>query len=111
MEPKKRHLLSPTLTKPAFSLHGPHSPLPFPARNSPLSITDKHGKELWSLKNPEGQGNPGVIIYDVQINLITEREFGRFCQNTWAPPLLSPIHCPQHQTPPETRGRPPATKN
>src|SRR5262245_45575842 len=26
MEPKKRHLLSPTSTNPAFSLHGPHSP-------------------------------------------------------------------------------------
>ena len=32
------------------------------------TITIKHGKELWTFKNPQGQANPGVIIYDVQLN-------------------------------------------
>ena len=36
MEPKKPHLLSPMPTKPAFSLHGPHSPWPFPVSHSAL---------------------------------------------------------------------------
>jgi len=56
-----------------------------PREGETITITDKQGKELWSFKNPVGQANPGLIIYDVQINLITEREFGRFCQNTQAP--------------------------
>jgi hypothetical protein len=60
-----------------------------------ITITDKSGKELWSFKNPQGQGNPGVIIYDVQIDLCTERDFGHFCQKTWtrgqaAPPSTPP---------------------
>ena len=54
-----------------------------PGEGETITITDKAGKELWSFKNREGQGNPGVIIYDVQIDLLTERDFGHFCQNTW----------------------------
>jgi hypothetical protein len=50
-----------------------------------ITITDKTGKELWSFKNPQGMDNPGVIIYDVQIDLLTERDFGHFCQKTWSP--------------------------
>jgi len=54
-----------------------------PREGETITITDKDGKELWTFKNPEGQGNPGITIYDVQINLLTEREFGKFAQNTW----------------------------
>jgi hypothetical protein len=62
-----------------------------PREGETITITDKHGKELWSFKNPQGQANPGVTIYDVQINLLTEREFGHFAQNTWAPTRPSPL--------------------
>jgi hypothetical protein len=69
-----------------------------PLQGETITITDKNGKELWSFKNPQGQGDPGVIIYDVQIDLLTEREFGHFCQNTW-----SPAHAPPPTTlPPPT---------
>jgi hypothetical protein len=54
-----------------------------PGEGETITITDKNGKELWSFKNPEGQGNPDVIIYDVQIDLLIEREFGHLCQKTW----------------------------
>ena len=54
-----------------------------PREGETITITDKDGKELWTFKNPEGQGNPGVIIYDVQVDLLTERDFSHFCQNTW----------------------------
>jgi hypothetical protein len=48
---------------------------------SESAISD--GKKLWSFKNPAGTANPGVTIYDVQIDLLTEREFGNFAQKTW----------------------------
>ena len=54
-----------------------------PKEGETITITDKDGKELRSFKNPQGQANPGVIIYDVQIDLLTERDFGHFCQKTW----------------------------
>ena len=51
-----------------------------PREGETITITDKDGKELWAFKNPQGQGNPGITIYDVQIDLLTEREFGNFAQ-------------------------------
>ena len=54
-----------------------------PREGETITITDKHGKQLWSFKNLQGQGNPGLIVYDVQIDLLTEREFGNFAQKTW----------------------------
>ena len=73
-----------------------------PREGETITITDKHGKELWSFKNPQGQANPGVIIYDVEINLSTEREFGQFAQKkpgtaAARPSLTHPR--PQHPTP------------
>ena len=62
----------------------------FPREGETITITDKTGKELWTFKSREGQGNPGVIIFDVKINLLTEREFGRFCQNTRSPMATCP---------------------
>src|SRR6516225_10063620 len=44
-----------------------------PREGETITITDKDGKELWSFKNREGQDNPGVIIYDVHIDLLTAR--------------------------------------
>jgi hypothetical protein len=54
-----------------------------PREGETITITDKDGKELWSLKVPVPIDNPGVIIHDVQIDLLTERDFGHFCQKTW----------------------------
>ncbi len=51
-----------------------------PREGETITITDKDGKELWTFKNPQGQGNPGITIYDVQIDLLTEREFGNLAQ-------------------------------
>jgi hypothetical protein len=54
-----------------------------PREGETITITDKDGKELWSFKVPAPIDNPGVIIHEVEINLLTEREFGHFCQKTW----------------------------
>jgi hypothetical protein len=54
-----------------------------PLEGETIRILDKDGKELWSLKLPTPINNPGVTLYDVQIDLLTERDFGNFCQNTW----------------------------
>jgi hypothetical protein len=73
-----------------------------PLEGETITITDKDGKELWSFKNREGQANPGVIIYDVNIDLLTKREFGQFCQNTWtrtpAPQPAAPPPQPSNPT-------------
>ena len=72
-----------------------------PREGETITITDKDGKQLWSFKNPEGQGNPGVIIYDVQIDLLTERDFAHFCQNTWnSNPTTPPDTTPSAATNP-----------
>ena len=48
-----------------------------------IATTDKDGKDLRSLKVPAPIDNPRVTIHEVEINLLAEREFGHFCQNTW----------------------------
>jgi hypothetical protein len=40
-------------------------------------------REVWSIEVPAPNDNPGVIIYNVQIDLLTERDFGNFAQKTW----------------------------
>ena len=54
-----------------------------PLEGETISILDKDGKELWSLKLPAPINNPGIILHEVQVDLLTEREFGQFCQKTW----------------------------
>jgi hypothetical protein len=67
-----------------------------PGEGETITILDKNGKEVWSIKVPAPNNNPGVTIYDVQIDLLTEREFGNFAQKTWnrgpadPPAALSP---------------------
>ena len=65
-----------------------------------IAILDKNGKELWTVKIPQGIDNPGIIAYSVHLDLLTEREFGHFCQKTWdharpdqaeTPPPTNPI--------------------
>ncbi len=53
----------------------------FPSWLSPFPT--KTGKNSGSFKNPAGAGNPGVTLHDVQIDLLTDREFGNFAQKTW----------------------------
>ena len=72
-----------------------------PGEGETITITDKSGKELWSLKTHRARVTQGVIIYDVQIDLLTEREFGHFCQNTW-----SPAHAAPPTTPPPPTANP-----
>jgi hypothetical protein len=57
-----------------------------PREGETIRILDKDGKELWSLKIPGPINNPGVILHEVQIDLLTERDFGHFCQKTWTRP-------------------------
>jgi hypothetical protein len=71
------------------------------------TITDKAGKELWSFKHLVGTDNPGVIIYDVQIELLTEREFGKFAQNARTGRSCHPA-TPSRQP---TQAEPPPAKN
>ena len=81
-----------------------------PREGETITITDKSGKELWTFKVPVPIDNPGVILYDVQIDLLTERDFSHFCQKTWTcPPKLSEGGSPSHATPPTTP--PPPTTN
>jgi hypothetical protein len=54
-----------------------------PREGETITITDKDGKQLWSFRVPVPIDDPGVIIHEVQIDLLTEREFGYFCQKTW----------------------------
>jgi len=54
-----------------------------PLKGETISVRDKSGKEIWSVTVPAPIDNPGMILNEVQIDLLTEREFGRFCQNTW----------------------------
>jgi hypothetical protein len=54
-----------------------------PREGETITITDKTGKELWRIKDRIGADNPGVIIYNLQIDLLTQREFGKFAQNAW----------------------------
>jgi hypothetical protein len=66
-----------------------------PGKGETITILDKNGKEVWSIKVPVPNNNPGVTIYDVQIDLLTEREFGNFAQKTWNrgpahPPAATP---------------------
>ena len=52
-----------------------------PKEGETITLTDKHGKELWSFKNPTGRDNPGVIIYTVQIdNTRSNAQLGVRCQ-------------------------------
>jgi hypothetical protein len=71
-----------------------------PREGETIRILDKDGKELWSIKVPAPIDNLGVILHEVQIDLLTEREFGHFCQNTWT-------RGPSTQPPPQ----PDPTKN
>jgi hypothetical protein len=61
-----------------------------PLEGETITITDKDGKEIWSLKIPAPIDNPGVIICEVQIDLLTEREFTHFWQKTWTRPDQPP---------------------
>jgi hypothetical protein len=62
-----------------------------PLQGETICILDKDGKELWSLKFPAPINNPGIILHEVQIDLLTERDFGQFCQKTWT---RGPSHQP-----------------
>jgi hypothetical protein len=68
----------------ALLIHAPRAERHFvPLEGETIRILDKDGKELWSLKLPTPINDPGVTLYDVQIDLLTERDFGQFCQKTW----------------------------
>jgi hypothetical protein len=54
-----------------------------PTEGETIKLLDKNGKEVWSIKVPAPNNNPGVTIYDVQIDLLIERDFGHFAQKTW----------------------------
>ena len=56
-----------------------------PGEGTTIEILDANGRVSWSFKAPmgPGPGNPGLIIHEVQIDLLTERDFGKFCENTW----------------------------
>jgi len=73
-----------------------------PREGETITILDKNGKEVWSIKVPAPNDNPGVTIYDVQIDLLTQREFGNFAQKTWnrgpANHLSSPVPPPSNPT-------------
>jgi hypothetical protein len=66
-----------------------------PGQGETIKILDKNGKEVWSIEVPAPNNNPGVTIYDVQIDPLTERDFGNFAQKTWShgpadPPAAPP---------------------
>src|SRR5436305_2137277 len=69
-----------------------------PREGETITITDKQGKELWSIRVPVPNKDPGVTIYNVQIDLLTERDFGNFAQKTWTRGLEDPP--PKPPTPP-----------
>jgi hypothetical protein len=54
-----------------------------PLQGETIKILDESGKEIWNLKLPIPIENPGVIFHEIQVDLLTEREFGNFCQKTW----------------------------
>ena len=68
-----------------------------PREGETITITDKQGKELWSIRVPVPNKDPGVTIYNVQIDLLTERDFGNFAQKTWN---RGPRQPALHRTPP-----------
>jgi hypothetical protein len=57
-----------------------------PKEGETIAILDEHGKEVWSLKIPAPIDNPGLILQEVQIDLLTERDFVNFCKMTWNAP-------------------------
>jgi hypothetical protein len=60
-------------------IKAPHAVRTFePRKGDTIKILDESGKEIWSLKLPIPQGNPGIILHEVQIDLLTERSFGEF---------------------------------
>jgi hypothetical protein len=68
----------------ALLIKAPHAVRSFePRQGDTIKILDESGKEVWSLKIPVPVGNPGVILHEVQIDLLTERAFGEFCKNSW----------------------------
>jgi hypothetical protein len=69
-----------------------------PREGETITITDKDCKELWSFKNPQGQNNPGVVIYDVQIDPPNRARVRK---------LLPEALNPQPATPPNTPPSPP----
>ena len=77
-----------TLNEPrgfALLIKAPHAVRTFePRKGETIKILDACGKEIWSLKLPIPMANPGVILHEVQIDLLTERAFGEFCKNTWS---------------------------
>jgi hypothetical protein len=72
-----------------------------PLQGETIRILDKDGKELWSLKLPAPIDNPGIILHEVQLDLLTEREFGQFCQKTW-----TRGHSAQPGSPPQPTNNP-----
>lgn len=54
-----------------------------PLEGETIAVLDKDGKEIWSVKIPAPIDNPGIIAYSVQVDLLTERDFGNFAQKTW----------------------------
>jgi hypothetical protein len=57
-----------------------------PKEGETIAILDKDGKEIWSVKIPAPIDNPGLILHEVRIDLLTERSFGNFCKQTWERP-------------------------
>jgi hypothetical protein len=43
-----------------------------------ITILDKDGKEPWSLKIPAPINNPGIILHEVQIDLLTDQLIRHF---------------------------------
>jgi hypothetical protein len=54
-----------------------------PGEGETITIFDKNGNKVWSIELPAPNDNPGVTIHEVQIDLLSERDFGNFCQKTW----------------------------
>ena len=69
-----------------------------PLQGETIRILDKDGEELWSLKLPTPINNPGVILHEVQIDLLTDREFGQFCQKTWTRGPSAQLAAPSEPT-------------
>jgi predicted metal-dependent hydrolase len=76
-----------------------------PLQGETIVVLDKQGKEIWSAKIPVGIDNPGIVAYSVQIDLLTERDFAKFCQNTWTKSPAAPTTAPPPQAPNPIRAR------
>ena len=55
-----------------------------PLKGETIEILDAQGNVLWSFKLPVPMENPGINLHEVNIDLLTERDFGEFCKRTWS---------------------------